>query len=333
MPLDFPRDFGPHPDYQTEWWYYTGNLDTPEGRHFGYQLTFFRRALLPPSQINLRPSDWAATQAYMAHLALSDVDGGRHSSFERLSRGAAGLAGAEADPYHVWLEDWSVEQLSPGEYQLTAHQDGLSLDLQLSDIKGPILQGEQGYSRKGPDPGNSSYYYSQPRMETHGTILLDEKSFPVSGASWVDHEYSTSALSTDQIGWDWFSIQLDNGDDLMMFQLRAADGSIDPYSSGTVIYQDGSTRILNKDDFTIQVGDTWKSPASGGIYPAKWTVVVPSEGLTLEIVPYLPDQEMDLSYHYWEGAVYISGNHAGQTLHGSGYVELTGYAGSMSGEF
>jgi len=332
-PLEFPRDFGAHPDFQTEWWYYTGNLDTPEGRHFGYQLTFFRRALLPPMKNAPRASDWATDQAYMAHFALTDIEGDQHHNFERLARGAAGLAGAQADPYRVWLENWSVEEVASGEYQLTARQDDLALDLRLSDLTGPVLQGEQGYSRKGSEPGNASYYYSQPRLATKGTVSVAGKAYPVSGFSWKDHEYSTSALSPDQIGWDWFSVQLDDRHEIMVFQLRREDGSIDPFSSGTVIYPDGNTRTLGKDDFTIQVEDTWRSPTTGGIYPSKWTVNIPSEKLTLEILPYLPDQEMNVSYNYWEGAVKVSGEHGGMPVGGSGYVELTGYAGSMSGEF
>jgi len=332
-PLEFPRDFGAHPDFQTEWWYYTGNLDTPEGRHFGYQLTFFRRALLPPMQVSPRASDWATDQAYMAHFALTDIVEGQHHNFERLARGAAGLAGAQSDPYRVWLENWSIEEVATGEYQLTARQDDLALDLRLSDLTGPVLQGEQGYSRKGSEPGNGSYYYSQPRLATKGTVSVAGKAYPVSGFSWKDHEYSTSALSPDQIGWDWFSVQLDDQHEIMVFQLRREDGSIDPFSSGTVIYPDGTTRTLEKGDFTIQVGDTWRSPTSGGIYPSKWTVNIPSEKLTLEVLPYLPDQEMNVSYNYWEGAVKVSGEHDGMPVEGDGYVELTGYAGSMSGEF
>ena len=333
VPLQFPEDFGPHPDYQTEWWYYTGNLAAPEGRHFGYQLTFFRRALGAPGDLDSRQSDWSTNQAYMAHFALTDVAGGKHSSFEKLSRGAAGLAGAQAEPYRVWLEDWSVEETTPGEYRLIAAQDGLSLDLRLKDLKGPILQGDQGYSRKGPEPGNASYYYSQTRLKTDGTVSVAGRDYPVQGLSWKDHEYSTSALSPGQVGWDWFSVQLDDEHELMLFQLRQEDGSIDPFSSGTLVYPDGSTRTLGKDDFSIRVEDRWKSPVSGGVYPSRWVVEIPSESLTLEITPYLADQEMDVSYNYWEGAVKVSGQRLEQPVSGKGYVELTGYADSMSGEF
>jgi predicted secreted hydrolase len=205
--IEFPRDQGPHEDYQTEWWYYTGNLDTAEGRHFGYQLTFFRRALVPPAGREARASTWGADQVYMAHFALTDAGSGQYQAFERFSRGAAGLAGAQASPYQVWLDDWSVQEDVSGTVRLRAAQEGLALDLRLSDQKGPILQGDRGYSQKGPDPGNASYYYSQTRLETSGTVQAEGASYPVAGLSWMDHEWSTSSLSAGQVGWDWFSIQ------------------------------------------------------------------------------------------------------------------------------
>ena len=333
QPMLFPADFGAHPDYQTEWWYYTGNLSNAAGNHFGYQLTFFRRALVPAGQRSARASAWAADQAYMAHFALTDVTENRHHYFERLSRGAAGLAGAQGEDYRVWLEDWFVEQTAPQTYHLYANRDGVRIDLVLRDEKGPILHGENGYSQKGPDPGNASYYYSQTHLDTKGTVSIGEKSFTVHGLSWKDHEYSTSALSEGQIGWDWFSIQLDDQNELMVFQIRRADGTTDAFSSGTLITPNGDTRHLNRDDFQIDVLDTWKSPETGAVYPSRWVISIPSEDLHLEILPYSADQEMKLSYNYWEGAVSISGRHAGQEVHGAGYVEMTGYAGSMSGEF
>ena len=332
-PLAFPADHGPHPEYQTEWWYYTGNLDAEDGRHFGYQLTFFRRALLPPSQFPDRASGWATDQVYMAHFALTDVSGGEHTAFERLARGAAGLAGAQADPYQVWLEDWRVELDPSGAYRLRAAQDGLSIDLLLKDEKGPILQGDRGYSRKGAGQGDASYYYSLTRLASAGSVEVAGRRYAVTGLSWMDHEFSTSYLSRDQVGWDWFSVQLDNGSELMLFQLRRADGSLDPASSGTLVARDGATTHLSQQDFTVQVQDHWKSPHSGAVYPSRWAVTIPGAGLTLEIEPYLADQEMNVSYAYWEGAVRIRGQQDGQPVAGSGYVELTGYAGSMGGEF
>jgi len=332
-PLVFPADHGPHDDFQTEWWYYTGNVQTPDGRHFGYQLTFFRRALVPPAERQARLSDWATDQVYMAHFALTDVAGKRFQSFERFERGAAGLAGAQASPFDVWLDDWSVEQVEPNVYRLRASQGDLALDLQLQDRKGPVLQGDQGYSQKGPDPGNASYYYSLTRLETSSTMRVGDASYQVNGFSWMDHEWSTSYLTSNQVGWDWFALQLGDGSELMMFQIRKADGSVDPFASGTLIAPDGTTRRLSRDDFQITVGATWRSPRSGATYPAAWTIKVPSAGLTLDITPYLADQELNVSFTYWEGAVQISGAHAGRAVSGSGYIEMTGYAGSMAGQF
>ena len=190
-PLTFPADHGPHDDFQTEWWYYTGNLQTSDGRHFGYQLTFFRRALIPPAQRHERQSDWATDQAYMAHFALSDVAtnvAGKHfQSFERFSRGAVGLAGAQAAPFQVWLEDWRVGQVGPNVYRLLAAQQDITLDLTLTDGKGPILQGDRGYSQKGADPGNASYYYSLTRLASSGTVRVGDVSYQVNGLSWMDH--------------------------------------------------------------------------------------------------------------------------------------------------
>jgi predicted secreted hydrolase len=331
--LNFPADHGPHPDYQTEWWYYTGNLSTEDGQRFGYQLTFFRRALAPPSQRVERESAWATDQVYMAHLALTDVNGERHQAFERFSRGAAGLAGAQAVPFGVWLEDWSVEEVESGVNRMRAAQDGWALDLRLADQKDPILQGERGYSPKGPQPGSASYYYSLTRLETTGTVQLPGAVYSVEGWSWMDHEWSTGALAADQVGWDWFSLQLDDGSELMVFQLRKEDGSIDPFSSGTFIAPDGTTRPLDRDEFQIRVEETWRSPHTGATYPAAWTLGVPAVGLRLEIEPYLADQELILSYAYWEGAVQATGERAGQSVDGSGYVEMTGYAASMQGQF
>jgi predicted secreted hydrolase len=332
-PIDFTADQGPHPDFQTEWWYFTGNLDTDDGRHFGYQLTFFRRALLPPDQIETRDSDWGAVQVYMAHFTLSDVANQQHYFYERLERGAADLAGAEGSPFMVWLGDWRVEQTQPGHYTLRAAEGEISLELSLVDQKGPVLQGKQGYSQKGPEPGNASYYVSLTRLDTAGSIQIDGKRYQVKGLSWMDHEWSTSALSADQVGWDWFSIQLDDGSELMVFQIRKADGSIVPFSAGTWIAPDGTTIELVKDDFQIEVLDTWKSPESGADYPARWRLKVPKVALEFEIKPYLADQELNVSYDYWEGAVSVKGSREGQVVQGSGYVELTGYAGSMGGEF
>lgn len=343
-PLTFPADLGAHPQYQTEWWYYTGNLQTAEGRHFGYQLTFFRRALVPPDQAVERTSAWATNQVYLAHFALSDIQGKKHTEFERLSRGAIGLAGAQAQPYAVWLQDWQVRAVEPSqpcslpaylpcEYLLQAGQGDLRLDLKLVDRKGPVFQGDQGYSPKGPAPGQASYYYSLTRLETEGTVQIGGQSYAVRGLSWKDHEFSTSALAADQIGWDWFSLQLNDDSELMVFQIRKQDGSIDPFSSGTWIAPDGSTVPLSKEDFEIRPLGEWSSPNSKATYPARWLIRIPRLELEVEITPLLADQELLVSYIYWEGAVRFQGQRQGRPIQGFGYVELTGYAASMGGEF
>ena len=343
MPLTFPADHGPHPDYQTEWWYYTGNLLTPEGRHFGYQLTFFRRALLPEGLSPERESEWATSQAYMAHFALSDTASQTQHAFERLERGAAGLAGAQSAPYHVWLEDWEARASGPASYHLTAQalaEDGktIAIELELKDVRGPALQGDQGYSQKGPDPGQASYYYSLTRLESTGTVTVGGQAYPVSGLSWMDHEFSTSVLGADQVGWDWFSLQLSLGAEqqpaeLMLFQIRRADGGVDPFSSGTLVYPDGGTRALKREDFTITVTDTWTSPHTGAEYPLGWEISAPEIELELRLTPAFAEQELNLSYAYWEGAVQVEGTLLGEAASGRGYVELTGYSESMGGEF
>jgi predicted secreted hydrolase len=334
MTLRFPADHGPHPDYQTEWWYFTGNLETAEGRHFGYQLTFFRRALVPsPLRHPERASAWAADQIYMGHFALTDVAGRDFQAYERFARGAAGLAGAQGEPFAVWLENWSVEEGGPNHYLLSAAQGEVALELALTEAKGPVLHGDRGYSRKGPGPGDASYYYSLTRLETSGTVRVNGRAYQLSGQSWMDHEYSTSALSAGQIGWDWFSIQLDDGGEVMVFQIRRDDGRADPFSSGTLVTAEGETRLLAQDEFHVEVRDTWRSPHSSARYPSRWTITVPEGRLALSLEPYLADQELNVSYAYWEGAVRVDGTRDGQAVSGHGYVEMTGYAGSMEGQF
>jgi len=323
--FSFPVDHGPHPEYKTEWWYYTGNLQTETGRRFGYQLTFFRSALRPDAVP--RTSEWGTNQIYMAHFALTDVAAGRFHHFERFSRGAQGLAGAEASPFRVWLEDWSTtgseEQSLP--MQLNAAAGEVAIKLQLNNDKPFVLQGEAGLSQKSAAPGNASYYYSLTHMPTVGSIRVGEKNFTVSGNSWLDREWSTSALGENQLGWDWFSLQFTDGRELMYYQLRLRDGSADPFSSGVLVATDGSSQRLTARDLQIEVLDRWQSPHSGGSYPAHWRLRIPDQQLDLEIVPLLPDQELQTTVRYWEGAVAVSGQGSSGKIQGHGYVELTGY--------
>jgi predicted secreted hydrolase len=323
-PFSFPEDHGPHPAYKTEWWYYTGNLATRQGRRFGYQLTFFRLALAPHAP--KRQSRWAADQIYMAHFALTDVDGKRFTSAERFSRAALGLAGAGGAPLSVWLEDWSVRQTAaePWSVKLAAVDSGVSIDLDLKSSKPVVLNGERGLSRKGGEPGNASYYYSIPRLASRGTIRLAGEQFQVTGVSWLDREWSTSALSPDQAGWDWFALQLDDGRDLMYYQLRKTDGSADPFSGGTLVAADGSAKRLSREQLQLTPTQWWTSPASKIRYPSRWHLAVPGERIDLEVAPRLPNQELLTSFRYWEGAVAVKGMNA-FTSDGTGYLEMTGY--------
>lgn len=330
----FPDDHGPHPEFQTEWWYYTGNLETADGRHFGYQLTFFRRALTPLEIESGEGSNWRTNQVYLAHFALSDIEENVFYYQERLARGGAGLAGAQGSGgLKVWLEDWIVEQTAEDTYRMKASSDDLDIELEFVDLKGVVLQGDHGYSQKGEQPGNASYYFSQTRLKTNGKLRVASEEFTVNGLSWMDHEFSTSALGEGQAGWDWFSIQLDDGSELMLFTLRNEDPDIEPYPVGTVIGADGRTHRLAAEEIELSVLDTWRSPANQAEYPAKWRIRVPSEGIEITVTPMMDNQELHTFFTYWEGAVKISGVKNGIEVSGYGYVELTGYAQSMQGEF
>ncbi len=326
--FSFPEDHGPHPGYKTEWWYYTGNLAAPEGRRFGYQLTFFRIALAPPADaMTARTSDWAANHIFMAHFALTDVAGKEFYAFERFSRGAAGLAGAQASPFRVWLEDWSAEESGEAmpAMHIEARTEDAGIDLRMHPAKPLILQGEGGYDRKGSLPGDASYYYSFTRLQTEGAVTVEGQSFTVTGLSWMDREWSTSALGKDQVGWDWFSLQLSDGRDLMLYQIRSTDGSTSPFSNGVLVDPEGEPTPLRLEDVEILVNDYWESAGTNGRYPSRWRLNIPSVGLSLEVTPYLANQELDLSVRYWEGAVQVAGTSDGKSVTGSGYVEMTGY--------
>jgi predicted secreted hydrolase len=327
-PLSFPADLGPHPEFRTEWWYYTGNLETPAGRHFGFQLTFFRTALTPRTAGALRrASAWSATQLYLAHFALTDTAGRRFHAWSRLGREALGLAGARAAPFRVWLEDWSAESAAPDglPVRLRAAEGDVAIDLVLASDKPPVLQGDRGLSRKGPEAGNASYYYSLSRMSARGTVRAGGEALAVSGLAWMDREWSTSALGADLVGWDWLALQLDDGREVMVYRLRRRDGAADAYSAGALIAADGATRPLAWEEVTLDVLDHWTSPRSRVRYPSRWRLAVPAAALDLEITPRLADQELIVGTRYWEGAVRLEGTADGRPIAGRGYVELVGY--------
>lgn len=328
--VEFPRDLGPHEDYQTEWWYYTGVLEAENGSQFGYQFTIFRRALSPPPlPLPDNSSAWRSNQVYLAHFTISDIAAGKFYFAERFSREAGGLAGAQADPYQIWLEDWVIEQVAPQQVRLQAQTDEVSLDLILQETLPPVLHGDGGLSQKGPEPGNASYYYSIIRQETGGTITVEDETLDVTGLSWKDHEYSTSGLSSGSSGWDWFSLQFDDGSALMLFQIRRDDGTLQPASSGSLIQADGSVQHLDLEQWQLEVLDYWTSPSSGGRYPAGWRLQIPEVDLVLEGRPLMANQELNVSSTYWEGAVAFDGTRGGEPIKAQGYVEMTGYAGSL----
>ncbi|HXJ78836.1 MAG TPA: lipocalin-like domain-containing protein [Candidatus Methylomirabilis sp.] len=323
--VSFPRDHGAHPEFRTEWWYYTGNLDAPDGRHLGFQLTFFRHALAPGTAS--RGSAWRTTQMYLAHFAVTDTKGKGFFAFARSSRGALGLAGADAEPFHVWLDDWSAQgEATAGiPMRLRAAEDGTAIDLTLQTSKPAVLHGDRGLSPKGPRPGNASYYYSFTRMPARGTVRLSGKSLAVEGVAWMDHEWSTSALGKDLAGWDWFALQLDDGEDMMFYQLRRKDGGADRWSAGTLVDPKGGAHPMARDDVRIEVLHTWQSPRSGITYPARWRLTRAKDDLVVELTPRLADQELIVGPRYWEGAVIVEGRQGSRPIAGRGYVELVGY--------
>lgn len=319
--FEFPRDHGAHPDFATEWWYFTGNLYGADDRRFGYQLTLFRVGLEPGQAA--ADSNWRANQAYMGHLAISDVANRRHHSSERLSRAAAGLAGTITSPLHVWLGPWSIrggeEGLFPVRLDATTKDFGIALTLQ-SGSRPMVLQGDRGLSRKGAAPGNASYYYSYPRLPTRGEIHIGGERFEVAGDSWFDREWSSSSLAADQAGWDWFALQLDDGRELMFYRMRDRAGQAQPFSTGVLTGTDGSVVRLSLDQVELRPTRHWQS-AHGAHYPVAWHLLAPDLDMDLQIEAAFDEQEMPLTVRYWEGAVDVKGSHTGV-----GYLELSGYS-------
>ena len=337
--LVFPRDHAAHPDHRIEWWYYTGNLEVSGGRRFGYQVTFFRAGI---DRRPVNPSRWAVRDLYMAHLAVTDVARGEHHVAERLNRAGVGWAGADPETLHVWNDGWSAT-LEGGAHRLVAASDDgrIGVDLRLESAEPvdgsragpgarPVLHGDNGYSRKGAETGNASHYYSLTRLPTIGRIVAGGESFEVTGSSWMDHEFGSSFLEPAQAGWDWLSIQLDDGTDLMLYTMRRLDGSADPWSSGTVVAGDGVHR-LRAGDYRLVPGRRWTSPDSGAAYPVEWRITVPALGIDLRAEAALDAQELrtgrSTGVTYWEGAIDVRGTRGGAVVTGRGYLEMTGYAG------
>lgn len=322
----FPADHRAHPDFRNEWWYVTGNVQTDSGRHFGYQVTFFRIALTPDNpQTVARHSVWATNQVWMAHIALSDIAGEQHYHDQRFARGAAGLAGQTDQPFKVWLEDWQIIAAHGGEFPwvLDVGNDSFRLNLQLMPEKPGVLQGDGGLSQKSSAVGNASYYYSFSRLSTVGDIYLHNDRHVVVGNSWLDREWSTSVLADDQVGWDWFSLQLNDGHDFMFYRLRKKEGRTDKHSAGKWISPDGSAVPLGADDVVLEPVRYWIAE-DGRNYPVEWQLNLVNKGVRFRIEAMLDNQLMTTGIVYWEGAVRVRDAASGSQL-GTGYLEMAGY--------
>jgi predicted secreted hydrolase len=328
--FEFPQDHGPHPAFRDEWWYLTGQLHDADGATFGFELTFFRVALRPPDlqAASSADSDWRARQVYAAHFAITDVNGRRFFSATRYARDAFGLAGAQAQPFAVHVDDWSLQQKSDPpalHWQLQAADQDYQLELDLRSDQAPVLNGDAGLSRKADAAGAASYYYSMPRLQASGHLTRHGEPIAVSGLAWLDREWGSGSLGAEQQGWDWFALDLDDGSALMFYALRDRDGRRDPHSAGTFIDAAGHAAPLASEDVDIEVLRHWTSPR-GGQYPAQWQLRVRSLGLQLQVTPLLADQELATLPRYWEGAVQVAGQRRGASLRAQGYVELVGYA-------
>lgn len=325
---EFPRDHGNHPEFKTEWWYFTGNLRAEKtDREFGFQLTFFRQGIIPLAERRVGGSRFITPDLAFAHFAISDLTRGRFFFGQILSRGAFGEAGFNDGDRLAWIEECSLRLAPDGSFRLIGRDADRRLDLTLRSAKPPVFHGADGVSQKADGPGRASHYYSLTRLEAAGTLTLGGETFAVRGLSWFDHEWATNQLAAHQVGWDWFSLQFTDGAELMLFQLRTKDGGRDRWSGGTWIAPDGAVTRVENDDFTLEPVATWKSRATGGVYPIRWRVRIPKLGVDLEVRARLDDQELRLNpIAYWEGAIAARGTHEG-----TGYLEMTGYAGKIVG--
>ena len=344
----FPRDHNSHPAYATEWWYYTGHLQTKDGRKFGYQLTWFRTALAPSID---RTSQWAARDLMFAHFALTDERGQKFYFTDRIGRANLGLNGADsasANP-RIWCGDWVLKfNGKSGEKQTIRARgqsdakptNGQSFALNLDQIalKAPTIHGENGVSQKSAGRGRASHYYSYTRLQTSGTLVIGNERLRVTGQSWFDHEFGSNQMDDSQVGWDWFSLQFTDGRELMVYRLRLKNGKTEPYSSGTLIEKNGKARHLKLAEFQLTPLSMWKSSATGATYPAKWRITLPREKMSLVVTPAVAAQELrpartGANLAYWEGSVAARGTQNGRALSGVGYLEMTGYASPFGQSF
>lgn len=324
--FEFPRDYFNHPDFETEWWYYTGNLKSASGHRYGFELTFFRQAV---SRDPLETAAWDVKDLYLAHLALSDLDGQHFYHSERINRAGPGIAGVSESSARIWNGNWQTQWLG-ADQKLQAFDSQFQLRLTLHPEKPPVIHGENGVSQKSAGAGHASYYVSLTRLDASGAIEINGETIDVSGLAWMDHEFFTHPLEPDQIGWDWLCLQFDDNTELMLFHIRRKDGSVDPFSSGTYVDAHGKTTHLRSEDFTLEpLGETWTSPATHAVYPIAWKIAISKLGMALETHTALASQELagksKLLPSYWEGAISLAAHRAQAPLNGVGYLEMTGY--------
>jgi predicted secreted hydrolase len=325
-PYKFPRDHFNHPGFQTEWWYYTGNVTANDGHRFGFELTFFRQGV---SRDSGKQETWDLRDLYLAHLALSDLGGKEFYHSERTNRAGPGIAGIDQKQGRIWNGNWKATW-NGDDLLLEAVDERFSFSLTLHSEKPAVIHGENGVSQKAQGAGHASHYISLTRLKTNGNIKLNGKDFAVYGLAWMDHEFFTLLLEKDQVGWDWFSLQLSDNTELMLFRIRRKDGSIDPFSAGTYIEASGKAQHLRKEDFSLwPTEESWKSSVTGAVYPVRWRILIPKLEMELEATTLLKSQELSgqskLVPSYWEGAIDIKGQQGKTGLAGVGYLEMTGY--------
>lgn len=322
--LAFPRDHGAHPGYRTEWWYVTGWLKTGDGRDLGFQVTFFRsRLAVDPAN----PSAFSPGQILFAHAGLSDPTAGRLRHDGRIARQGLGLAEASSSDTDVKIDDWRLRRGADGRFSARAAGQDFALDLVFAPSQAVLLQGDRGYSRKGSGPGQASHYYSLPHLKVSGAVVRDGRRQAVTGEAWLDHEWSSTLLDPQAVGWDWVGLNLDDGGALTAFQVRDRAGRT-IWAGGSLRAADGTVRAFAPDDVTFTAERTWRSPRTGGRYPVAQIVTVRTATgpRRFRLTPLFDDQELDSRRTggpvYWEGAV--------QTPGGRGYLELTGYVAPLA---
>jgi predicted secreted hydrolase len=326
---EFPRDHFAHPDFKTEWWYFTGNLTAEDGQAFGFQLTFFRQGVQRGAEARTR---FAVEDIKLAHFAVTDISRGRFRFAQKVSRGAFGDAGFSDGQRIAWIDDWTLRLTGPGQFRLEARDQDFALMLDLAAAKGPVFHGEHGVSQKSEGEGRASHYYSYTRLAARGMLTLERREIPVTGWSWFDQEWASNQLTENQTGWDWFSVQFEDNTELMLFQIRLKDGGRDLFSHGTWIDAEGNTTPVKNEDFELVAGRAWRSKESGGAYPVEWKLRIPKLELELDVVAAMDGQELVLQpISYWEGSVRAKGTRGGRAVRGRGYLEMTGYAGGLVG--